>query len=472
MLQKLLITYLLKPLGKLMDKLAKIVKDALFVLAGLAMLSLGILDSADILSCRYLYIYAAGCLCLGLMILSTLTGDIRPVKFHKLLSIFWLATGAFTLLSAFLYNVDFLANAIFFLIITPILFIVWNQGNFNRILRLLTTTTIIALVIIILANILFYPVTEQRYFGIFVAPNSVSYFYPPVFAFLLITLYRTEKFNWKTVGCILLLGIVVALAYYSSSRTTELAIICEFLACTFIYLVANRKEIGKILLQKLLPLALVIAVSLPGALYLFQIRPIIENAVFEQQAEATQPPEAAPAPEAVQPVESVPVELPPETIPTSPNAIHGLDSFVDMNNGRLTIEGLSLDVISSGRISVWKTYLSQLNLFGHVPGSWNTISDLGYEFSAHMVPLQYAYDSGIFCGLAFLLFNLYAGVMAVAYAWKHKKDTISLLPMTLVISFGVISAVSSAGTPFIYICTMYYVFVQPPFVTKQIDNNA
>lgn len=483
-LQKLLISYLLKPLGKLMDKLPQILKDIMFIIGGLALLSISFLQTAGFLPYRYLYLFAAGCLCLGIMILSSLTGNIRPVKFHKLLSIFWFMAGIFSFLSAFLCSIDYLTSALFLLVISPVLFIVWNQGSFHKILRLLSITMVIALIATIIVNALFYPMTVHRYAGLFTNQNATVFFYGPAFAVLLVSLYANPKFTWKSVGCILLLGAVSALVYYSNSRTGQLTLIVEFALCTLVYLAANIRSIVKIVLLKILPLALVVMISIPNFLYVMQLKPLIENKIHQLQLEAmqTDPPETTPPTssqettqptigETVPPVTTPPVTTPPVTIPvTPPNEIQSIDGFDYTNDKKHNTEGKDFDAITTGRLTIWKAYASQLNLFGHKLNSLGFLEEVGMgNKTAHMTVLQYAYDSGILCGLGFLLFNLYAGVMSIIYAWKHRKDAISLLPMTLSVGFGVISAISSVGTPFLYICTMYYVFVQAPLITKRTE---
>ena len=107
-----------------------------------------------------------------------------------------------------------------------------------------------------------------------------------------------------------------------------------------------------------------------------------------------------------------------------------------------------------------------MNLFGHELGNLVTLKEGGKAYTAHNAWIEYSYSSGVFCGIAYLIFNICTGVLSIVYAWKQKDEKYSLLPLTMAIGYGVIAMVSSVNTPFMYICTMYYTFAQVPIVSK------
>lgn len=84
--------------------------------------------------------------------------------------------------------------------------------------------------------------------------------------------------------------------------------------------------------------------------------------------------------------------------------------------------------------------------------------------TAHNTPLQFAVHSGLFCGILYLLFNLLAGLKAVWFALSHPEKAYSLLPLIVAIAFGVCSMLESLKTPFTYMISMYYFFVQAPLM--------
>ena len=485
-MQNLLINYLLRPLGKIMDHVNQKVKDVVFLLCAIVIASINCLHYAGFLPYRYLYVFAGGCLFLGVMILTSLSGDIKPVRFRIWVMIPWFIAGIFSAVSAILYSIDYLTSAVFFLIIYPVLFIVWNQGNFQKIMDLLVKALVIVLIGTILVNILKYPITKERYAGLFTNQNATAFFYTTAFACLLIMLYQTKKFTWKTVGILALMGMTAALTYYSNSRTGQLAIICELLVATVMYLIINKRTAGRFLLFKLLPLAISAAIFVPCTLYLFQIPSIIENKRIQMQAQETT--QAAPmeteqeetkatseeketeATENKKPTKKPEKDQTKETEkatePPKKNNIVDLDGFNQTNDEKLNTDGKDLDKFTTRRLTIWKKYLERLNLFGHELGNLVTLKEGGKAYTAHNAWIEYSYSSGVFCGIAYLIFNICAGVLSIIYAWKQKDEKYSLLPLTMAIGYGVIAMVSSVNTPFMYICTMYYTFAQVPIVSK------
>ncbi len=106
-----------------------------------------------------------------------------------------------------------------------------------------------------------------------------------------------------------------------------------------------------------------------------------------------------------------------------------VNEYVDTSN--------VLDVLSNGRITIFRSYLKVLNMTGH--------DEMGAELPngeiavhAHNTYIQVAYDHGIPVGIlfaAFILCGLVAGV--VYYKKNHKEEPLALIPFAIIMGFAV-----------------------------------
>ena len=123
-------------------------------------------------------------------------------------------------------------------------------------------------------------------------------------------------------------------------------------------------------------------------------------------------------------------------------------------------ENVSADQYTNGRLSIFKAYLSQLNLKGHE--EMGAVLEGGnLAIHAHNIYLQIAFDNGIPTGVIFLLlmlFTLYRG-------WRFKER--SLLPLVLTAAFmavGMAEWVSHMCNP---LCVAAVLSILP--LTSDID---
>ncbi len=106
-----------------------------------------------------------------------------------------------------------------------------------------------------------------------------------------------------------------------------------------------------------------------------------------------------------------------------------LEGYVDTSN--------RLDVISNGRITIFTSYLQQLNMWGHEEMG-ATLPDGEVAVHAHNTFLQVAYDHGIVVGILFGLTILAALVSSILYYKKNReKEPLSLITCAVVIGFAV-----------------------------------
>lgn len=109
--------------------------------------------------------------------------------------------------------------------------------------------------------------------------------------------------------------------------------------------------------------------------------------------------------------------------------LDNLNGYVDMDN--------KLDVASNGRITIFKSYLKELNMTGHdTMGAELPNGEIAVH--AHNVYLQVAYDNGIFAGIIFIILILAALVYGVIlYKKNREKNPLILIAFAITIGFAV-----------------------------------
>ena len=99
-----------------------------------------------------------------------------------------------------------------------------------------------------------------------------------------------------------------------------------------------------------------------------------------------------------------------------------VNEYVDTSN--------IIDVLSNGRITIFRSYLKELNLSGH--------DEMGAELPngeiavhAHNTYIQVAYDHGVIVGALFILFIIGGIVCGAAYYKREKKEPLALMPFAV-----------------------------------------
>ena len=119
---------------------------------------------------------------------------------------------------------------------------------------------------------------------------------------------------------------------------------------------------------------------------------------------------------------------------------------------------------SNGRMTIFRSYLEQLNVNGHdTMGA--VLPDGEIAVHAHDIYLQVAFDHGIGVGILFLLFGAVTLLRAVFYYRKNKAKPYTAFPLLMTISFAVAGTVEwifHLGNP----CTLVLMMVITPLLYK------
>jgi hypothetical protein len=106
-----------------------------------------------------------------------------------------------------------------------------------------------------------------------------------------------------------------------------------------------------------------------------------------------------------------------------------LNGYVDENS--------RLDVVSNGRITIFKSYLKELNMTGH-DAMGAELPNGEIALHAHNTYIQIAYDNGIISGAVFALLILVAAISGInMYRRNKNNDPLTLISFAITIGFVV-----------------------------------
>lgn len=472
MLQQWLIHFILNPLAKFAQRFSGKMRDRMFTLAGVAVFVVFFLYSASVIRWRYLYTFAISCFLLGVMILCSLEKEIKPVKFRLRLLLPLLGVGALTLLSTVLNNVEYLFEALLMTVAYPVVYICWNNADREKLIRLLIRIIRISLVIFVVASLLVIQITTRRYSGLFRNPNNCAFYLSMVCACLGAEILYRRSFDKNCIADILLFAVAQAMIHYTNSRSGQLAVYALAAGGIVVYMLTHSKKENLGCLLRAGCCVLASAVFMSVLIYAFQARQLAPIPYYAKTTRTFYFTERWEHLAGNQ--QNFVGELPPEE--SQQEDFFGTESYDDFNDGKSNMEGKDLDRYSSGRLSIWKQYGSELNLLGHeeVPTIIILNGD-GMEteiHSTHMTIMEVAYECGIPAGVLFLILNIMSGILAIVYAWKNSAEKYALFPLMVILAFGVCSVFTAINGSFAYISTLYYYLAMFPLMVKTQEETA
>lgn len=485
MIQHSIIRYILLPLGRIMGRLSEKTKDRLFVLAGLGIFIYIFLYTASVIRWRYLYSFVLCCVFMGVMILCSITEEMKPIKFRLSVTVPWVLVGMFVLISGITQNVEYLPESMLFLVAYPILFLCWNNMEQEKVFTRLIRICRWSMLVFFLASWLLFEISTKRYGGSFKNVNTCALYLSLVSVCLLNAILYRHKFNWRCVLDILLFGITQAMVYYTNSRSGQLAVIVSIAIGIVIYLMTHRIRDNLQCMLRGTGCILISIVMIYSLLYIFQLRQYLPLPYYEKSDRVFYFPdmweEKLFAPEESQLIISGSEnEVPSATEETikeedieseetlnKVTAKPGLSSYQEVRENKKDTSGKTLDEISTGRVTIWSHYVKDLNLMGHKEIPKLYIKDGKYEIrSTHMTILSVAYKSGIPAGIAYLCLNVSSGILGIWLAFRNRKNCYAVLPIMVILAFGACSLAESMDGSFSYMLTFYYYLTLFPMFQK------
>lgn len=506
-LQSFLINKILTPLSRLSNRMDARARKCGFMLSVQMILWMAILYKGGFLTGRYVYvfIFAAGCILTGLMIFFSLPPVMKPIRFDTKLAVCWFGVGLFTLLSAVRFEPVYLSEAIMYLFVYPVAFIVWNNADWRAIFRMLTQSAALSFLLYFIITWAFIPIKAKENCGLFGNENSAAMYLTITFCCILFEVLLEQKVRVKVVGLYVLLGLNAALLFYTNSRGGALSAACALIFTVLLFIANQFKKQGRYVIYRIVPIFLSLAVFIPLTVYIYQVRPLLQNTVkslsisssvsssvsagsggdvSKQSAasssaasksstcsagvtsQTTSSAASKSSTPSVGAASQATSSVSPQSSAASP--FFGTDQFFSRAEIKTNIFGRSLDEITSGRTAIWRTYFRHIRFFGSGEEEKFFVEERNcYYTNPHNDIVEYAFHSGIPCAILYLLFFIFAGVKSIRFARRNSDDVYALLPFLVTVAFFICSMLESLNaSPYTYPISFYYFLVQTPLMVK------
>ncbi len=479
-LQEKLIQWILSPLSRIVERVPRRVLDTAISLSVLGIILMQFIRNSGLYSGRYLYQYVIAYLLLGVIILAGLTPELKPVRFSPALTVCWLGVSVFMVLSGILVRSDALAEAILWLGVFPVLYLVWGVRGLDCLVSPVIRGVLLSFLIFSAASIFFFPINSVNYGSFFLNRNGTSIYLVGVFVCVYAYIMSAEKYSPRVFAADLLLGFTAATIYYTNCRTGILAAALCFVLSGLLQLWLRRKDWRRVLLCRLLPAIAAVVFLLPSAIYIYHGGYQLKTSI--QTAMTAPPPE--PAPEEPAPVEPVPVEpvpvepAPVEPVPVEPAPVEPvpveppsvvLDAMEDYNGQRFDAAEKTLNAYTAGRAELWRIHLEKVGLLG------NSADTVLYKATgevetrnSHFTIIEFAYQFGALAGLFFPALNILAGLASIRLAVERPSKKYSLFPFAVAIAYGANSVMETLLSPVLSLLCLLYFLSLTPLVSRPL----
>lgn len=370
-------------------------------------------------------------------------------------SISWCLFAGSLVLSGFYYK-----TSLFLLIPFSFLFFILAQNlKYDDLYELISNGIILSFIIIITFSLLFRPLNTNiyyggRYSGMFTNPNVFAlYLLCPYCAFLnkLHVKISENGWNFKKIKFQLIsLSICSSFIIMTECRTALLAVLITIIAYLILTAI-NTNDRLKIIIKRCFKLLLITLVSFPIVFYSVRYVPaIVHNPIiYESEYYAVN-------------------DMITSKDPIESEKYAKIIDFIHELCGRTDIEDKNLNSISTGRLTIYKAYLSQLSFNGH--------SNIGmevykgkYVVHAHNSYLQIAYTYGIIAGILFITFSIFSCINSIKYYLNNKEtNKHSIFPFLVIITFLIASIFENLSSPFLPLGFTFFI-VQGPLFNRWIS---
>ena len=453
-LQERLIQWILSPLSRTMEKVPERIRNTAFSLSVLGITLMEFARESGLYTGRFLYQYIIAYGLFGIMILVGLTPELKPTHFSPVLTVCWFGIAVFMVSTGLLVNTDALADAVLWVGALPVLYLVWNGRNFERMVPLVIRGVLFSFLFFAVVSIFFFPINTVNYGSFFANRNRTSLYLVAVFVCIFIYILPAKKYSLRVFLADILLGFVAATIYYTNCRTGMVSTALCFICTSLFQLYLHWKDWRRVFLVQLLPIAAATVLLVPSAIYIYHGGYQLKTSI---QAIFTSPGE--------EPVPNDPVEpAPVEPAPVEPPSVV-LDTMNDYNDQRFNTADKNLNDYTAGRAELWRIHLEQVGFLGNPPGKVLYRADGAVEGrSAHFTIIQFSYDFGALAGIFLLAFNLLAGLASIRYAIKRRELKYALWPFAVAIIFGGNSVMEAIGHPAQCVLDLLYFLSLTPLV--------
>jgi len=339
-----------------------------------------------------------------------------------------LVFGGSFLLNGFYFGVlGYVAIGAVFCVVLPLMQKVMSVSSNKNIAYIIAKGIVYGFIVFYVVSVLFGPpLGKDQYFSFLANPNIIGALSSIAVASTLnLILHKKEEKNKYVWAYIFVLGIAIAMCFFSNSRTNMLAIIIQLAIVTIVEGIGLLRSFDKKKIATYVKTIVAIILIVVIAFGFF----FCSLTYFKQL-------------------------INPFTL-----------EIIDLNNimyisGERFGKGVGEDVFtfSSGRTVIWLDYIENISIIGHSSESRDigTGTRVMENTNAHNVYLQAAYSAGLLAGIAVFIYVAIIGIEllinGLAFIFKGKdlsKDKVYLI--TAYFAFGIASLTSAGYMMFTYL---------------------
>ena len=330
-------------------------------------------------------------------------------------------------------NIAYLLIAATIAVVVPLLQIYVHSRSEEFTDNICFGSLMFAVFFLILSFVAGPPLSTEQFGGILFNQNSLGLVCIALFPAGL-TMCRENKL---TAGMIII-GITTAFAYFSTSRTTILAISLQLVYALFILIldVIGKHSLLREKIKKIVLFVIVCVLSCFVLFWLFTSAKAIEAKMFPQ------------------------IQM---------ENIYGdtltFDELYEKFGGHMGkgLDGEGDYSFSSGRIGIWKDYAENLTFFGHKKEERDQVisgTRIYVSTNAHNAYLQLAYGAGIPAGIGLLWISLVAAYGCIKHSIRGLKSrNISnkkYYSVLTVLGYGIVCITSSSWMMFVHLPALMF----------------
>lgn len=324
---------------------------------------------------------------------------LQEIRWNRFFWIGWYLCFSLIIITSFFHTIDkeYFIWSVMSILYFPLLFIVWQaRDDYDTLFRTIAGVTVVCSFVFFLISVpanmifnneMFGNETFASYFlGVVGNPNSNGRIAIGFFAAGFYLNFTDREINiWAVIS----MAIAIALSIESICRTAELAIAMMIVFGWIYYVKISQTKTGVVIKQTLVSIVLLLIFTISFCILL---KAVMSMDLYAYAATVQSP-------------------ISPE-------------SYTELN------------ALSNGRFELWRTYIQDINLFGH--GLMDTSGLPEYYRWAHNNLLDILYISGSIAALGYLIWNLISLVFVVQCTfWKIMKRSEYLFVIVSVIGYFV-----------------------------------
>ena len=398
---------------------------------------------------------------MSLIILFTIDRKIEAVDWNRKIIALWFFMGIIQLFSGVIVSKEYLPMAMIWLVLFPVLFIVWeDRRDFNALFIEVAKAGNAVVLLMIFSSFLFVPISEGSYGGILKNANGIGQWVTFGFPLVIFLINRKKRNVLQKCGYYSELALMFFLLIVSRGRTAVLAVGCMCIAYLFFLLRLKKrdfsywiKEIGEFCIC-----AIIVITVFKGINQLSAINISLKLESFSSVTVSSEEQNSLSDSNYSSEAE---------------NGGHwGKNNKIDALVGRFLGKDKAeagLDNLSSGRIGIWKKVLEKANWIGN-PSREHIVTyrngDVGAN--AHSTILQFVYDNGVLAGIVYTILVFYGGFILLKRALDaHNLQTIDVYFLIVHIGYAVTGLLTSLNLPFLYLISFLYYLTYAAIFSKK-----